>query len=192
MPYTLIDQGLRVTSALSGVATGCCLRYGVFAQVRRQRPPDLQLDAEAIDPTNAFYTFYDLYRTLVLSNNEDMTQPVETWLICRVAVPEPAEHYFLRGFSRWSVEWVEVVYPGAAIVLTDPTLLALQTIEGLREDALAASVQPGAVRLIAQPNMVPLDLVARQYARAKAGLGSESLRHALHKWGAHLGPDHLF
>ena len=192
MPYTLIDQALRVTSALSAVATGCCLRYGVFAQVRRQRPADLQLDAEVIDPANAFYTFYDLYRTLVLSNNEDMTRPVETWLTCRIAVPEPAEHYFLRGFSRWSVEWVEVVYPDAAIVLTDPTLQALQTIEGLREDSLDASAQPGAVRLSAQPNTVPLDLVARQYARAKAGLGSVSLQNALQKWGAHLGPDHLF
>ena len=161
MSYTLIDQALRVTSALTGVTTGCCLRYGVFAQVRRQRPADLQSDAEAIDLANAFYTFYDLYRTLLISNNEDMTQPVETWLICRIAVPEPAEHYFLRGFSRWLVEWVEVVYPDAAIVLTDPTLLALQAIEGLREDSLEASAQPGAVRLIARPGTVPLDLVAR-------------------------------
>ena len=75
---------------------------------------------------------------------------------------------------------------------TDPGRRARQTSEGLREESLEARTQPGAVRLSAPPNTVPLDLVARQYARAKAGLGSESLRHALHKWGAHLGPDHVF
>lgn len=192
MPYTLIDRGPAGHLGPVRRRDGLLSALRAFAQVRRQRPPDLQLDAEVIDPANAFYAFYDLYRTLVLSNNEDLTLPVETWLICRIAVPEPAEHYFLRGFSRWSVEWVEVVYPDAAIVLTDPALLALQTIEGLREDSLEARTQPGAVRLSAQPNTVPLDLVARQYARAKAGLGSESLRHALHKWGAHLGPDYAF
>ena len=53
MPYTLIDQGLRVASSLSGDATGCCLRYGVVAQVRRQLQPDLLLDAEVTDPANA-------------------------------------------------------------------------------------------------------------------------------------------
>jgi hypothetical protein len=190
MPYTTTDQALRVASALSAVATGCCLRYGVFAQVRRQRPPDDRLDADSIETDDAFYAFYDLYRTLVISNSEDMTQPSETWLICRIAVPEPAERHFLHGFQSWSVEWVEIVGPGAAMVPTDPALLALQTIEGLREGSLDANVQPGAVRLIALPGAVSLDLVAQKYARAKAGLGSDPLQQALRKWGAHTLPNH--
>ena len=38
-----------------------------------------------------------------------MIHPMRTWLVCRIGVPEPAERYFLRGFHRWQVEWIELV-----------------------------------------------------------------------------------
>jgi len=38
-----------------------------------------------------------------------MIHPMRTWLVCRIGVPEPAERYFLQGFHRWQVEWIELV-----------------------------------------------------------------------------------
>ena len=36
MTYSDQEQILRVASAISAVATGCCLRYGLFASILRQ------------------------------------------------------------------------------------------------------------------------------------------------------------
>jgi hypothetical protein len=36
MAYSDQDQALRVASAISAVATGCCLCYGLFASILRQ------------------------------------------------------------------------------------------------------------------------------------------------------------
>jgi hypothetical protein len=42
MAYSDHEQALRVASAISGVTTGCCLRYGLFASILRQ--PVTELD----------------------------------------------------------------------------------------------------------------------------------------------------
>ncbi len=91
MPYSDHEQALRVASAISAVATGCCLRYGLFASILRQ--PVTSVDGAA----DAFLHYYDLLRTIGLSTTEDMIHPTRTWLICRVGVPEPAERYFLQA-----------------------------------------------------------------------------------------------
>ncbi|HZY42204.1 MAG TPA: hypothetical protein VFF59_09415 [Anaerolineae bacterium] len=44
-----------------------------------------------------------------LSTTEDLIRPTRTWLTCRLDVPELAQRYFLQGFLRWHIEWVEVV-----------------------------------------------------------------------------------
>jgi len=41
MPYSDHEQALRVTSAILGVTTGCCLRYGLFASILRQLVTDI-------------------------------------------------------------------------------------------------------------------------------------------------------
>jgi len=42
----------------------------------------------------------------------------------------------------------------------------------------------GRARLIARPGAVSLDHVARQYARAVTGIGTDQLWAALRQWGA--------
>ena len=83
---------------------------------------------------DAFRRYYDLMRTIGLSTTEDMIHPSRTSLICRISVPEPVERYFLQGFQRWHIEWVEVVGVEGIVLPTDPVLLSLQTIVGLTEE----------------------------------------------------------
>ena len=101
MAYSDHEQALRVASAISAVATGCCLRYGLFASILRQPVTTVEESADA------FHHYYDLLRTIGLSTTEDMIHPMRTWLVCRVGVPEPVERYFLQGFHRWHVEWIK-------------------------------------------------------------------------------------
>ena len=61
------------------------------------------------ESADAFRRYYDLLRTIGLSTTEDVIPPTCTWLVCRIGVPEPAERYFLKGFQRWHIKWVEVV-----------------------------------------------------------------------------------
>ncbi len=185
MAYSVQEQILRVASAISGVTTSCCLHYGIFANILRSPLPSTDYDS---DPKHAFHAYYDLLRTIVLSNTEDMVYRTSTWLVCRITVPEPVERHFQQGFQRWSVEWIDVVGAGAAVSPTDPALVALQNIPGLREGPSAASEVPGAVRLIAEPGRVSLDIVAQKYARANSGLGTDALIEALRKWGAYTLP----
>ena len=148
MAYSDQEQALRVASAISAVATGCCLRYGLFASILRQ--PVTEID----ETTDAFRHYYDLLRTIGLSTTEDMIHPTRTWLICRIGVPEPVERYFLQGFHRWHVEWVEVVSVEGIVLPTDPVLLSLQTIVGLTEEVRDHAENSGRVRLVAQPGAV--------------------------------------
>jgi hypothetical protein len=87
------EQALRVTSAISAMATGYGLRYGLFASILRQ--PAAFVD----ESEDAFRDYYDLLRTISLSMTEDMIHPTRTWPTCRIGVPEPAERYFLQGFT---------------------------------------------------------------------------------------------
>lgn len=182
MPYSDHEQALRVASALSAVATGCCLRYGLFASVYRQ-------PLVTLEPTeDAFRRYYDLSRTLALSTTEDLSHPPCTWLICRIEVPEPAERYFLHGYHHWLVEWVEVVSIDGLLLPTDPVLLALQGIEGLLEGPRDHGEDSGRTRLVARPLAVSLDAVAERYARATAGIGTDQLWTALRQYGAARAP----
>jgi hypothetical protein len=178
MAYSDHEQALRMASAISAVATGCCLRYGLFASILRQ--PVTSVDAE----DGAFRRYYDLLRTIGLSTTEDMIHPTRTWLTCRIGVPEPAERYFLQGFHRWHVEWLEVVSVEGIVVSTDPVLLSLQTIVGLTDEVRDHAESSGRVRLVARPGAVSLDRVAQQYARAVTGIGTDQLWAALRQWGA--------
>ena len=178
MAYSDHEQALRVASAISAVATGCCLRYGLFASIQRQSTASMD---ESMD---AFHHYYDLLRTIGLSTTEDMIRPTHTWLICRIGVPEPAERYFLQGFHRWFVEWLEVVSPEGIVLLTDPVLLSLQTIAGLTEEMHDHAETSGRVRLVARPMTVSLDRVAQQYARVMTGIATDQLWAALRQWGA--------
>jgi len=178
LPYSDHEQALRVASAISAVTTGCCLRYGLFASILRQSV------AEIDETTDAFHRYYDLLRTIGLSTTEDMIRPIRTWLVCRIGVPEPVERYFLQGFHRWSVEWVEVVSPEGIVLPTDPVLLSVQTIVGLSEEVRDHGENSGRVCLVSQPGAVSLDRVAQQYARATTGIATDQLRAALRQWGA--------
>jgi len=150
----------------------------LFASILRQ---PVMTDNESVD---AFHHYYDLLRTISLSTTEDMIHPTHTWLVCRVGVPEPVERYFLQGFHRWFVEWLEVVSPEGIVLLTDPVLLSLQTIAGLTEEMHDHAETSGHVRLVARPGAVSLDRVAQQYARATTGIGTDQLWAALRQWGA--------
>jgi hypothetical protein len=119
MAYSDHEQALRLASAISSVATGCCLRYGLFASILRQ--PVTSVDAE----DDAFHRYYDLLRTIGLSTTEDVVHPTRMWLVCRIGVPEPTERYFLQGFHRWHVKWVEVIGVEGVVLPTDPALLSL-------------------------------------------------------------------
>jgi hypothetical protein len=176
MSYSDYEQALRVASAISAVATGCCLRYGMFASILRQ--PIETVDESA----DAFHHYYDLLRTIGLSITEDMIHPTRTWLICRIGVPEPAERYFLQGFHLWQVEWVEVIGIEGIVLPTDPVLLSLQTITGLTEEVHDPAENSGRVRLVARPGAVSLDRVAQQYARATMGIATDQLWAALRHW----------
>jgi hypothetical protein len=178
MAYSDHEQALRVASAISAVATGCCLRYGLFASILRQ--PVTEVNAE----DDAFLPYYDLLRTIGLSTTEDVIHPTRTWLICRLGVPEPVERYFLQGFHCWHVEWVEVVSPEGIVLASDPVLLSLQTIVGLTEGVRESVEDSGRVRLVARPGAVSLDRVAQQYARVTTGIGTDQLWAALRQWGA--------
>jgi len=178
MAYSDHEQTLRVASAISAVATGCCLRYGLFASILRQ--PAASVD----EPVDAFHHYYDLLRTIGLSTTEDMIHPTRTWLICHISVPEPAERYFLQGFHRWHIEWVEIVSVEGIVLPTDPVLLSLQTIVGLTEEVRDPVENSGNVRLVARPGAVMLDRVAQQYARVTTGIGTDQLWAALRQWGA--------
>ncbi len=118
-----------------------------------------------------------------------MSRPTCTWLICRLEVPEPAERYFLHGYHRWHIEWVEVVSIDGVVLPTDPVLLALQGVEGLIDGARSLVEDSGRVRLVAQPLAVPLDRVALQYARGTAGIGTDQLWTMLRQYGAATLPD---
>ena len=178
MAYSDHEQALRVASAISAVATGCCLRYGLFASILRQ-------PVETVDESeDAFHYCYDLLRTISLSTTEDMIHPTRTWLVCHIGVPEPVERYFLQGFHRWHVEWVEVVSPECIVLPSDPVLMSLQTVAGLTEGVRNHSENSGNVRLIARPSAVSLDRVAQQYARVTTGIGTDQLWAALRQWGA--------
>jgi hypothetical protein len=178
MPYSDHEQALRVASAISAVATGCCLRYGLFASILRQ---SVTTGDESVD---VFRHYYDLLRTIGLSTSEDMIHPTRTWLVCRIGVPEPAERYFLQGFHRWHIEWVEVVSPEGIILPSDPVLMSLQTIVGLSEEVRDHAEDSGRVRMVARPSAVSLDRMARQYARATTGVATDQLWAALRQWGA--------
>jgi hypothetical protein len=167
-----------VASAISGVAPGCCLRYGLFASILRR--PVVSVD----EPVDAFRHYYDLLSTIGLSTTEDMIHPTRTWLICRLGVLEPVERYFLQGFHRWHVEWIDVVAVEDIVLPTDPVLLSLQTIVGLTEAVRDHAENSGRVRLVAQPGAVSLDRVAQQYARATTGIATDQLWAALRQWGA--------
>jgi len=167
-----------VASAISAVTTGCCLRYGLFASILRQHVTNVD---ESID---TFRRYYDLLRTIGLSTTEDMIRPTRTWLMCRIGVPEPVERYFLQGFHRWHVEWVEVVEVEGIVLPTDPVLLSVQTIVGLSEEVRDHGENSGRVCLVSQPGAVSLDRVAQQYARATTGIATDQLRAALRQWGA--------
>ena len=78
MAYSDRGQALRVASAIFGVTTGCCLRYGLFASILRQPATDIDQSADA------FRHYYDLLRTIGLSTTEDMVHPTRTWLMCRL------------------------------------------------------------------------------------------------------------
>jgi hypothetical protein len=177
MTYSDHEQALRVASAISAVATGCCLRYGLFASILRQ--PIITV-GESVD---AFRHYYDLLRTIGLSTTEDTIHPSRTWLVCRIDVPKPVERYFLQGFHHWHIEWVEVVGVEGLVLPTDPVLLSLQTIVDLSEEVSHPSENSGRARLVARPGAVSLDRVAQQYARATAGLGTDQLWAALLQWG---------
>jgi hypothetical protein len=159
MAYSDHEQALRVVSAISAVATGCCLRYGLFASILRQ--PVAVVNAE----DDAFLHYYDLLRTIGLSTTEDTIHPTRTWLVCRLGVPEPAARYFLRGFHRWHIEWIEIVSVEGIVLPTDPILMSLQSIVGLTEATRDHDENSGRVLLVARPGAVSLDRVAQQYAR---------------------------
>jgi hypothetical protein len=178
MAYSDHEQALRVASAISAVATGCCLRYGLFASILRQSVTSVE------ESTDAFRHYYDLLRTIGLSTTEDTIHPTRTWLICRIGVLEPVERYFLQGFHRWHVEWIDVVSPEGIVLPSDPVLMSLQTIVGLTEGARESVEDSGRVRLIARPVAVSLDRVAQQYARVTTGIGTDQLWAALRQWGA--------
>jgi hypothetical protein len=177
MAYSDYEQALRVASAISAVTTGC-LRYGLFASILRQ--PVASID----DSTDAFHHYYDLLRTIGLLTSEDTIHPTRTWLVCRIGVPEPVERYFLQGFHRWQVEWVEVIGVVGIVLPTDPVLLSMQMIVGLAEEVRDQADNSGRVRLVAQPGAVSLDRVAQQYARATTGVATDQLWAALRQWGA--------
>jgi hypothetical protein len=178
MAYSDHEQALRVASAISAVATGCCLRYGLFASILRLPTTSTNESADA------FHHYYDLLRTISLSTTEDMIHPTRTWLVCRIGVPEPVERYFLQGFHRWHVEWLEVVSPEGIVLTSDPILMSLQTIVGLSEGPRDSRENSGNVRLVARPGAVMLDRVAQQYARVTTGIGTDQLWAALRQWGA--------
>ena len=178
MAYSDHEQALRVASAISAVTTGCCLRYGLFASILRQ--PTASMD-ESMD---AFHHYYDLLRTIGLSTTEDMIHPTHTWLVCRIGVPEPVERYFLQGFHRWHIEWLEVVSIEGIVLPSDPVLMSLQTIAGLGEEVSNHDETSSRVRLLARPGAVSLDRVAQQYARVMTGIGTDQLWAALRQWGA--------
>jgi hypothetical protein len=104
--------------------------------------------------------------------------------MCRIGVLEPVERYFLKGFHRWHIEWIEVISVEGLVLPSDPVLLSLQTIVGLTEEVRDHVENYGRVRLVAQPGAVSLDRVALQYARSTAGLGTDQLWAALRQWGA--------
>jgi len=135
--------------------------------IRRQ--PVTGVDADS----DAFHCYYDLLRTIGLSTTEDMIHPTRTWLVYCVGVPEPAERYFLQGFQRWHIEWVEVVSVEGVVLPTDPVLLSLQTIVGLAEEVRDHAEYSERVRLVAQPGAVSLDRVAQQYSRVTTGVGTD-------------------
>jgi hypothetical protein len=178
MAYSDHEQALRVASAISGVTTGCCLRYGLFASILRQPVETVH------ESTDAFHHYYDLLRTIGLSTTEDVIHPTRTWLICRLSVPEPVERYFLQGFHRWQVEWIDVVSVEGIALPSDPVLLSLQTIVGLTEEVRDHAENLGNVRLIARPGAVSLDRVAQQYARVTTGIRTDQLWAVLRQWGA--------
>jgi hypothetical protein len=150
----------------------------LFASILRQ--PVTIVD-ESVD---AFRHYYDLLRTIGLSTTEDRIHRTRTWLIYRIGVPEPVERYFLQGFHRWHVEWIEVIGVESIVLPTDPVLLSLQTIVGLTEEVRDQAENSGRVRLVAQPGAVSLDRVAQQYARATTGIATDQLWAALRQWGA--------
>jgi hypothetical protein len=150
----------------------------LFASILRQ--PVTIVD-ESVD---AFRHYYDLLRTIGLSTTEDVVHPTRTWLICRIAVPEPVERYFLQGFHRWHIEWVEVIAVEGIVLPTDAVLLSLQTIVGLSEEVSDHGENLGRVRLVARSGAVYLDRVAQQYARATTGIATDQLWAALRQWGA--------
>ena len=113
-----------------------------------------------------------------------MIHPTRTWLVCRIGVPEPVERYFLQGFHRWHIEWLEVVSPEGIVLPTDPVLMSLQTITGLTEEVRDHGENSGRVRLVARPGAVSLDRVAQQYARVTTGDRTDQLWAALRQWGA--------
>jgi hypothetical protein len=178
MAYSDQEQALRVASAISAVATGCCLRYGLFASILRQPVTDVNAEDDT------FHRYYDLLRTIGLSTTEDTIHPTRTWLRCRIGVPEPVERYFLQGFHRWHVEWIEVVSGEGIVLPTDPVLLSLQTIVDLIEEVRDRAENSGRVRLAAPSGAASLDRVAQQYARATTGIATDQLWAALRQWGA--------
>ena len=178
MAYSNHEQALRVASAISAVTTGCCLRYGLFASILRQ------LTASIDESVDAFHHHYDLLRTISLSTTEDMIHPTRTRLVCHIGVPEPVERYFLQGFHRWHIEWVEVVAVEGIVLPSDPLLMSLQTIAGLGEEVSNHGETSSRVRLVARPGAVSLDRVAQQYARVTTGIGTDQLWAALRQWGA--------
>jgi len=178
MTYSDHEQALRVASAISAVTTGCCLRYGLFASILRQTVASVDESADV------FRRSYDLLRTISLSTSGDMIHPTRTWLVCRIGVPEPVERYFLQGFHRWHIEWLEVVSPEGIVLPSDPVLMSLQAITGLTEAIRDNGANAGRVRLVARPMTVSLDRVAQEYARVTTGIGTDQLWAALRQWGA--------
>jgi hypothetical protein len=110
-----------------------------------------------------------------LSTTEDTIHPTRTWLVCHLGVSEPAERYFLHGFHRWHIEWIEIVNVEGIVLPTDPILMSLQTIVGLTEATRDHDENSGRVRL---------RRAAQQYARVTTGIGTDQLWAALRQWGA--------
>jgi hypothetical protein len=169
MAYSDHEQALRVASAISAVATGCCLQYGLFASILRQPVSSIDVSADA------FRHYYDLLRTIGLSTTEDVIHLTRTWLICRLGVPEPVERYFLQGFHRWHVEWIEVIGVEGIVLSFNPVLMSVQMIVGLTEEVSDHGETSSRVRLVARPGAVALDRVAQQYARAVTGIATDQL-----------------
>jgi hypothetical protein len=154
------------------------LRYGLFASILRQPVTDVNAEDDA------FHRHYDLLRTIGLSTTEDMIHPTRTGLGCRIAVLEPVERYFLQGFQRWHIEWIEVVSVEGIILAPIRCCCHCRPSWAWPKRCATMLRILGRIRLVAQPGALSLDRVAQQPARATTGIATDQLWAALRQWGA--------